>query len=318
MPDHIEPIASARGKVDWPAMLHDLEKRIETLSDALDGVRLSMRRLVLAEPWLEEAIAGHPPQIPPEPAYPPAPLEPAPERRARQPDAVQPVAAAEPLPEDEAAARDAVRRAVEEARAELSGTRPAAARQHEPEKAHHEEIARDPVRRAVMQARAELTHGTPQPHETSPVHDEEAAREAVRQAVAQARGEMAGSGQVSLADDAATPGPSRFNSAQRPPPPHTVRPESLHPPTLTIEDPEGRVELARVYNLLKHVDRVAQSSLLSYTSRQVSVALGEELPVPSEDELAAAVREVLERQCEVRADGNNLIVRLGSNYLRAA
>ena len=39
-------------------MLHDLEKRVEVLSDALDGVKLSMRRLVLAEPWVEEALTS--------------------------------------------------------------------------------------------------------------------------------------------------------------------------------------------------------------------------------------------------------------------
>src|SRR4051794_20606575 len=58
MPDHIEPIATVGGQTDWPAMLHDLEKRVEVLSDALEGVKLSMRRLVLAEPWLEEATAS--------------------------------------------------------------------------------------------------------------------------------------------------------------------------------------------------------------------------------------------------------------------
>ena len=57
MPDHIEPVSMTQGQNDWPAMLHDLEKRVEVLSDALEGVKLSMRRLVLAEPWLEEAIA---------------------------------------------------------------------------------------------------------------------------------------------------------------------------------------------------------------------------------------------------------------------
>ena len=36
MPDHIEPIAH-QGLTDWPAMMHDLEKRVEVLSDALEG-----------------------------------------------------------------------------------------------------------------------------------------------------------------------------------------------------------------------------------------------------------------------------------------
>src|SRR5215204_1856093 len=69
MPDHIEPIPAAQGQTDWPAMLHDLEKRVEVLSDSLEGVKLSMRRLVLAEPWLEQAITSFAAEQPEHPAH---------------------------------------------------------------------------------------------------------------------------------------------------------------------------------------------------------------------------------------------------------
>src|SRR3954452_17721713 len=68
MPDYIEPIP-AQGQTDWPAMLHDLEKRVEVLSDSLEGVKLSMRRLVLAEPWLEQAISSFAAEQPEHPAH---------------------------------------------------------------------------------------------------------------------------------------------------------------------------------------------------------------------------------------------------------
>src|SRR3954452_14844286 len=80
MPDYIEPIP-AQGQTDWPAMLHDLEKRVEMLSDALEGVKLSMRRLVLAEPWLEQAITSFAAEQPQHPAH----MEPVAMGEAEQP-----------------------------------------------------------------------------------------------------------------------------------------------------------------------------------------------------------------------------------------
>src|SRR6476659_2365711 len=142
MPDHIEPIPAVQGQTDWPAMLHDLEKRVEMLSDALEGVKLSMRRLVLAEPWLEQAITSFAAEQPQHPAHMEPVAKAEPELRMSYDaahayedapsynfDAPVYEAAAEPEPapapspsmsydED---AREAVRRAVEEAKAQMAG-----------------------------------------------------------------------------------------------------------------------------------------------------------------------------------------------------
>ena len=100
------------------------------------------------------------------------------------------------------------------------------------------------------------------------------------------------------------------------PPPY--RAERVHPPTITIEDPEGRVELARVYNLLKHLDCAANSSLLNYSSRQVSVQLSDSKYAPDGENVGDAVREVFERENNVSVDGLNVIVKLGEDYIKAA
>src|SRR6185436_8777982 len=123
MPDHIEPIPAVQGQSDWPAMLHDLEKRVEVLSDALEGVKLSMRRLVLAEPWLEEALISHAPA--------PAEVAPASTAESTQPYMYEPAPPYHfdepPAPFDEPAAveydddaREAVRRAVEDSKAPMA------------------------------------------------------------------------------------------------------------------------------------------------------------------------------------------------------
>jgi hypothetical protein len=440
MPDQIEPITPHEGQTDWPAMLHDLEKRVEVLSDALEGVKLSMRRLALAEPWLEEAPT---PQAAPPPETAPVDMaeatqfyafEPAPSYHFDEPgsafdepavvqydddareavrraveDAKTPMtpgawrdetadyvtedkpevswvtvpddgSAPEPLPTfddvrnaaaNDEDAREAVRRAVEQAKAELSAST------RYPAAADEDEATREAVRRTVEQAKGGLGFGwgsampgTPQDDEirdqashsyfveeavdasepraeepAAPVDDEEAAREAVRQAVEQAKAEMARAGQVpgseplddeeaareavrkavmqartemattgSLSED--VPEPVVVAPAFVVPPPH--RAERVHPPTITIEDPEGRVELARVYNLLKVLDCAANSSLLNYSSRQVSVQLSDNKHAPDGDNVGEAVRDVFERENNVSVDGLNVIVKLGDDYVNAA
>lgn len=431
MPDYIEPI---QGQADWPAMLHDLEKRVEVLSDALEAVKLSMRRLVLAEPSLQQSASSlAPPALeaayatPPEqPAAPEAlpvyddapaynfdapvfeaapPVEPAPSA-AYDEDAREAVRRAveeaksqmasgdlreetgdfvsedkpevswvtlpddgrepEPLPVFEEPVteeatyedpREAVRRAVEEAKAELSAgslsNEDATSQQPESQAgSENEEDPREAMRRAVEQAKADLGmpgYARPQfeaPAEmsqTTDQHDdeaareavrqaveqakaerafaenaigtlseEEAAREAVRQAVAKARTEMATTGSIAEEE----PEPVEKRPAFVVPPPH--RPERVHPPTITIEDPEGRVELARVYNLLKRLDVAANSSLLNYSSRQVAVQLSDSKTAPEGDNVMDAVREVFERENDVSVDGLNVIVKLGNDYVQAA
>jgi hypothetical protein len=167
----------------------------------------------------------------------------------------------------------------------------------EPVAAEEEEDPREAVRRAVEQAKAEMGFA-PTPVAATP-DDEEAAREAVRQAVEAARAEMGNEGRTTLS--------SLMEAPKRPlmaMPTH--RPERVHPPTITIEDPEGRVELAAVYNLLKHLDCAANSSQLS------------DGRTPEGEVVAEAVRDVFERENAVQVDGLNVIVKLGANYIRAA
>jgi len=456
MPDQIPPV-STQGQNDWPAMLHDLEKRVEVLSDALEGVKLSMHRLVLAEPWVEEAISSHAAEQPspivqaslpdadqaaayereaarevpelasydldepttqyPTDQYPTdGPVEYNADAREAARQAVEDVKAQtafggwrdetadyvtedkpdvswvtvpdegyvpEPLPTfDEVSpdtsvsdedAREAVRRAVEQAKAELSASAMPATEPFDDDEAvreavrrtveqakgglgfgwgsampntpptddppreefgasvagpmadldepqqfeepastgDDEEAAREAVRLAVEQAKAEMATAGQVPG-SEPLDDEEAAREAVRKAVMQARTEMATTG--SLSED--IPEPVEKAPAFVVPPPH--RAERVHPPTITIEDPEGRVELARVYNLLKYLDCAANSSLLNYSSRQVSVQLSDSNHAPDGDNVGDAVREVFERENDVSVDGLNLIVKLGDDYIKAA
>src|SRR5262245_28784803 len=102
MPDYNEPIHAVPEQTDWPAMIHDLEKRVEVLSDALEDVKQVMRRLVIAGPWLSHTAVSQPEGLT---AYEPAPYA-APE-----------LPAAVVYDED---AREAVRRAVEEAKAQMA------------------------------------------------------------------------------------------------------------------------------------------------------------------------------------------------------
>jgi hypothetical protein len=359
MPDHIEPVV-AEGLAEWPAMLHDLEKRVEVLSDALEAVKLSLRRIVMAEPWLEEAMVKNGAEAAPTPLRSISASV-----TQSQPDVPESAPAAPAAIYDEEA-REAVRRAVQEAKSQMAGDewraetssfvneekpdvswitvpddgsapeplpvidddmvaelidhRDTAAAPAGVETEGHdgpaytepegEEDPREAVRRAVEQAKAEMGFGTQQPAPlASPADDEEAAREAVRQAVAQARAELATDGWGPAAK------PVEVAPKFVVPPPH--RPERVHPPTITIEDPEGRVELARVYNLLKRLDCAANSSLLNYSSRQVSVQLSDNQP-PQSYEVGDAVREVFERENDVSVDGLNVIVKLGDDYIQAA
>jgi len=467
MPDHIEPIATVGGQTDWPAMLYDLEKRVEVLSDALEGVKLSMRRLVLAEPWLEQATESVATQQPQHPAHTepgatesgqsaayetqPADYGASPVYHAAPSYSFEPPAAEVDPPVVETAsqpgydqdAREAVRRAVEDAKAQMASgdlrekasdfvtddkpevswvtvpddgfepeplpifaepmdepTGPGAVEAlHQPEETAGEaEDSHEAVRRAVEQMKADMASGNvadedlapglhilksepvessaeepEDPHEAvrraveqtkadlgmpgyatprfeavegstpdsfdddeaareavrraveeakadrsfaenaiGTMDEEEAAREAVRQAVARARTEMATTGSISAEE----PPPVVKAPAFVVPPPH--RAERVHPPTITIEDPEGRVELARVYNLLKRLDVAANSSLLNYSARQVAVQLSDSKVAPEGDSVGDAVRDVFERENDVSVDGLNVIVKLGDDYVQAA
>src|SRR5947209_15321431 len=65
MPEAPNPL-TPQNQIDWHGMLHDLEKSVERMSDALLEMRTSVRRIVMAEAWLPtsapEPVAAMPPQ----------------------------------------------------------------------------------------------------------------------------------------------------------------------------------------------------------------------------------------------------------------
>jgi hypothetical protein len=383
MPESPNPL-TPQDQIDWHGMLHDLEKSVELMSDALTAVHMSVRRIVMAEAWLPQkgaepapvasapeppvaaAASEEPPAVEPAPvpeaveqsssraeplavaamqmsvpeatieqpmaveeepeamveiAVPPTAAEHAASEElverfveaSREETPVEPVASA-PVAQDDEAAREAVRRTVEQSRVELSGYAAQVDTAPMPSPvpaASDDEDAREAVRRAVEQTKAEMAGGyVAQPAApVAPVmpqrasDEEQDAREAVRRVVEQARAEMAGGG---LTDAAQIPPP---------PPPRTLPQRPVNPvhllPTLTIEDPESRVELARVYALLQSLGIAAQSSLLNYTSRQVSVQLGADAARVTPDAFVAAVKATLGRDSTATIDGANVIVELG-------
>src|SRR4051794_13401675 len=64
MPEAPNPL-TPQNQIDWHGMLHDLEKSVERMSDALVEMRTSVRRIVMAEAWLPttapEPVATVPP-----------------------------------------------------------------------------------------------------------------------------------------------------------------------------------------------------------------------------------------------------------------
>jgi hypothetical protein len=232
-----------------------------------------------------------------------------------------------------------VRKAVEEARAELAAGQPAA--EPTPEKPAaaeelDEDAAREEVRRAVAEARAALAAGkltaaeagtaeetgdetagnvtdeaeeasAEEPAAAQDDEDPEAAREAVRRAVEEAKAQLA-AGQLVLDDDgesAVVPIPTapRF---QLP-----VSDEPMTPMAMVIEDPEGRVELARVYDALSRMECAPHAALLNYTAHSVTVGLNAGVAMPQADVVASAIEGAFGRPCQVAAEGVRLSVRIG-------
>jgi hypothetical protein len=288
MPESPLPL-TPQNQIDWHGMLHDLEKSVEQMSDALDGVRMAVRRLVMAEAWLPQTTVE-----PPLAAAQPIPAG------AFEPVADQIAGVAVPPP------------IAEQAHQHSEPVPPPAALANAasqiPVTAEDEEDAREAVGRAVEDARAELNPGPASASKAAPpVWSEEEEREAVRRAVEQARVEMA-AGRVPNIEEASPP---------RPLPQRPVNPQHLLP-TLTIEDPESRVELSRVYGLLQRLGVAAQASLLNYTSRQVSVMLGPDAARLTTDDFVRGVSQTMGRESRARQDGANVIVELAGAKEEAA
>ena len=190
-----------------------------------------------------------------------------------------------------------------------------------------EEAAREEVRRAVAQIREEMTLGKAtvsfeRPAGDEADDDEEAKREEVRRAVEQARSDLTFGGRLSMYDDTAPPeadglkpeetqslfsafaGADSSNWQGR-------EPELLGlPASIIIEDSEGRVELARVYDTLNRVDR-SQAALLNYTPHSVTVGLAALERLPEPEVMMAAVRRAFGRACRVTTEGTKMSVKIG-------
>jgi hypothetical protein len=194
---------------------------------------------------------------------------------------------------------------------------------------------REEVRQAVIRARAEMERGVsfdppPSHQEDGPpageppaALDEEAVRDEVRRAVEQARSELS-SGGLSMFDQSAPmevdnlqtkPPPGRFDAFKGPDvnvswAPAAEPDSSLMPASIVIEDPDGRVELARVYDTLNRVER-SQAALLNYSPHSVTVGLGLRDRLPEAEVMQAAVVAAFGRSCRVAIDGARMSVKIG-------
>jgi hypothetical protein len=198
-----------------------------------------------------------------------------------------------------------------------------------------EEDAREQVRRAVDRMRAEIAHAgrdaaqTAVPAEsgddrTTEVADPAAAqpgpeidiREQVRRAVEAARAEIGGAdeqptkaGSIVEAFD-----PERLRIPHYEP---VLNERFLQPAIIVIDDPEGRVELVRVYRTLARLEVAATANLANYSSHSVTVQL-EERAVPAEEQIVDAIVYAFERDCSIDVDGNRASVRLASGKTKVA
>jgi len=226
-------------------------------------------------------------------------------------------------------AREAVRRAVEQARAELAAGA-----------LHAEEAVEEPEEleaRAASNADAETASqesvwaGREADAETASEKGAEAAREAVRRAVERARAEMAAGAlqprDILERDEVRSEEPSAVDgeeAQESPAAAHSMEAfrqgsrfvlpaaEEAHvaPLAMVIEDPEGRVELARVFDVLNRLD-CSQASLLNYTTHSVTVSLSPGATLPTSESIADAVEAAFGRACHVAEEGVRISVRMG-------
>jgi hypothetical protein len=224
--------------------------------------------------------------------------------------------------EAEEARREEVRLAVERARAEMFGEKPA-------RPVDDDEAKREEVRRMVENTRGSLSWNTmksdggswgqfqPEPggfsigrdqapskplgESNEPSDPDEARREEVRRAVEAARAEMA-------PEDA---GPKIVPIVPRPGSTPPKGADFSGPPVIVIEDPSGRVELSQVFATLSKVDRSAQAALLNYSPHSVTIGLGMTSAVPDPNELVLAAQSVFGRSCTVKLDGNRTAIEVG-------
>jgi hypothetical protein len=232
---------------------------------------------------------------------------------------------------DEAALREEVRLAVERARLQMESSTesPPAVRSLISDVSAEEDDKRDDVRRAVAQARAEMAWSLQPPDEAdvegqAEVTDEDAKRDEVRRAVEMARAEMSSEG-LGMYDDTSPPEANGLkagtggllaawdNAGSAPTWQHNKEVELAGlPASIVIEDPVGRVELARVYDTLGRVERSA-AALLNYTPHSVTVGLAAMEALPAPNVMVAAIEAAFGRVCRVTLDGSKMSVKIGES-----
>jgi hypothetical protein len=250
-----------------------------------------------------------------------------------------------PASVDDDPVREEVRRAVERMRAEMeSGAAFAEDRSapvemtppepaptviestlvNTPSSATDTDALRDEVRRAVEAARREISEGSLRP---------ETAASAWSATPAMPVEPVVPSQPVAPLPPVELPaaGPTAAAMVEPPAPPVAIVPETPAPPafdyqqaerglampSIIIEDPQGRVELVRVYETLSRVNRADQAVLLNYTPHSVTVGLGSE-GLPAIEALKEAVSGVFGRGCQATSDGYRISVVIANAQGRAA
>lgn len=207
--------------------------------------------------------------------------------------------AAEPAEADEE--REQVRQAVEQARADLlagaTSEDPVAAPGDENE-LQEKEADQAPELEAATQARAEASE---------PESDEDEARDEVRRAVEQARAELESTKPESIEEDRPMTLPASL-------PTHAVQSAA---PIIVVDDPDGRVELAGVYEMLGFVGMADQASLLNYTHYSATVGINS-LKLPEPQAFGEAAEKAFGRPCTCQNEGGRLTLRLGSKDAKSA
>jgi hypothetical protein len=334
---------------DWRDMVRTAEQRMEALATAMEQARWAMNRLssmassmtevrwqnagpaAKAAPIAQDE-APRAPVAPEEepPMAPPRKLpmfsEPAPWPGRREESAHNGSAHTQtPTPaEAEAPAADAlreeVRQAVAAARAELeAGT---LGLEDEDDVRENDSDVEEPE-----QYEAEMSNEAPEkawPDSQPTSEDEDAERERVRRAVEAARAELMGIGrrgpQEPLENDQEQDEAPRAEPVRIPPQwqPAAREDASIGSPVMVIEDGEGNVELARVYEILNRLDVAAQATLINYTTHSVSIGINTREGMPDANKLEEVVKTVFGRPCQVTTEGSRLSVRLGHANGRVA
>jgi hypothetical protein len=141
-------------------------------------------------------------------------------------------------------------------------------------------------------------------------------REQVRRAVEEAKAEIESGGVKELQAHAIA---DAFDPEKLRIPHHEAAFDErfLQPAILVIDDPEGRVELVRVYRTLARLEVAATANLANYSSHSVTVQL-EERNVPAAQDINDAITYAFERECTVDIDGNRASIRLFGGKTKVA